>query len=192
MTLFLFTVTTFGQTLDGYKYVYVQTLTYQNGRTDIWGISSKIRTSFANKGLIVLTESSTLPKELEQNPCLVVSCNINHTNVVSGVNEVTITLKNCKNQVVHSNTGSAMGLSMQDDFNKATKRAFSALESMSYYFNSSKTPQIDFPIVETTSETEESIKAYLIANKIDPIEGIYKSYQSNQLLYYKFGIINTR
>ena len=189
ITLLFITVTTFGQTLDGYKYVYVQTVTYQNGGTDIWGISSKLRTSFANKGLIVLTESSTPPKELEQDPCLLVSCYINHTNVVSGVNEVTITLKNCKNQVIHSNTGSAMGWSVQDDFNKATKRAFSSIESMSYNFNPSKTPQLDFPIVEKTSETEESIKTYLSANKIDRLEGIYKSYQSDQLSYYKFGII---
>lgn len=182
-------MTSFAQTLDGYKYVYVQTVTYQSGRTDIWGISSKLRTSFANKGLVVLTESSTPPKDFELDPCLLVSCYINHTNVVSGVNEVTITLKNCKNQVVHSNTGSAMGLSVQDDFNKATKRAFSLIESMSYDFNPTKTPQIDYPIVEKTSETEESIKTYLLSGEIDPIEGIYKSYQSDRLSYYKIGII---
>jgi S1-C subfamily serine protease len=189
ITLLFITVTAFGQTLDGYKYVYVETVTYQSGRIDIWGISSKLRTSFENKGLIVLNESSTPPKELEQDRCLLVSCYISHTNVVSGINEVTITLKNCKNQVIHSNTGSAMGWSVQDDFNKATKRAFSAVESMSYNFNPAMTPKLDFPIVEKTSETEESMKTYLSANKIERIEGIYKSYQNDQLSYYKFGII---
>ncbi len=47
----------------------------------------------------------------------------------------------------------------------------------------------EYPEVEKTSETEESIKAYLTSNKLDPIEGIYKSFQSNNLSYYKFGII---
>lgn len=187
--LLLTVLTTFGQTLDGYKYVYVQTVTYQNGGTDIWGISSMLRTSFANKGFIVLTESSTPPKELEQDPCLMVSCFINHTNVVTGTNEVTITLKNCKNEVVHSNTGGAMGWSLQDDYNKATKRAFSQISSMSYNYNSSKTPQFEFPEVEKLAETEESIKEYLSANKLDALEGIYKSYQTEGMPYYKIGII---
>ncbi len=182
-------MTTFGQTLDGYKYVYVQTVTYQNGGTDIWEISSMLRTSFTNKGFIVLTESSTPPKELEQDPCLMISCFINHTNVVYGTNEVTITLKNCKNEVVHSNTGSAMGWSLQDDYNKATKRAFSQISNMSYNFNSSKTPQFEFPEVEKLAETEESIKEYLSTNKLDALEGIYKSYQTEGMSYYKIGII---
>ncbi len=182
-------MTTFGQSLDGYKYVYVETLNYQNGGTDNWGISSKLRTNFSNMGFIVLTESSTPTRELEEEPCLLLNCYINHTNVVTGVNEVTIKLKNCKNQVLILNTGSAMGWSVQDDFNKATKRAFTPIESMSYNFNPTLTPKLDFPIVEKTSETEESIKAYLSLNKIEPIEGIYKSYQSDQLSYYKFGII---
>jgi len=189
MTLLLITVTTFGQKLDGYKYVYVQTVTYQNGGTDIWGISSMLRTFFTNKGFIVLTESSTPPKELEQNPCLLLSCFINHTNVVTGTNKVTITLKNCKNEIVHSNTGSAMGWSVQDDFNKATKRAFSQISSMSYSFNSSKTPQFEFPEVEKLAETEESIKEYLSTAKLDALEGIYKSYQTERMPYYKIGII---
>ena len=189
MTLLLIVVTTFGQTLDGYKYVYVQTLTYQNDRTDIWDISSKLQTYFTNKGFIVLTKSTTLPKEIRQYPCLLLGCLINHTNVVYGTNEVTITLKNCKDEVVHSNTGGAAGWSVQDDFNKATKRAFSEINRMSYSFNPSKTPQIEFPKVEQTNETEKTIKNYLLSNKLDPIEGIYKSYQSDQLSYYKFGII---
>lgn len=189
ITMLFVAVTTFGQTLDGYKYVYVQTLTYKNGGTDIWGISSKLRTGFANKGFIVLTENSIPPKEIEQDPCLVLSCFINHTNFVYGTNEVTITLENCKNEVVLTNTGGAAAMSVQDDFNKATKRAFSIIENMEYTFNPLKTPQIEFPIVEKTTETEESIKSYLTSNKIDRIEGIYKSYQSDQLSYYKFGII---
>lgn len=187
--LLLSALTSLGQTLDGYKYVYVETSTYQNGGIDIWGISEMLRDFFANKGFIVLTESSTPPKELEHNPCLIVGCFINHTYVFSGINEVTITLKNCKNEVVHSNTGGAMGWTLQDDYNKATKRAFSQISIMSYSYNPSKTPQFQFPEVEKLPETEESIKEYLFENKLDALEGIYKSYQTEGMPYYKIGII---
>ena len=47
----------------------------------------------------------------------------------------------------------------------------------------------DYDLVEKTSETEESMKSYLSSNKIDPIEGIYKSAEGTLLPYYKFGVI---
>ena len=190
LTLLLFIAVTYGQTLDGYKYVYVETLTYENGRTDIWGISNTLRTYFSNKGFIVLTESSEQPEEIEQDPCLLLSCFIDHTNITVGTNEVTISLKNCKRETVHSNTGSAMAKTVQDDFNKATKIAFSQIKNMSYSFNPSRTPRIEYPKVEQTNETEQTIRTYLTSNKLDALEGIYKSYQTDQMNYYKIGIIN--
>lgn len=51
-----------------------------------------------------------------------------------------------------------------------------------------KTSKFKFPEVEQTSETEQSLKTYLNSNKLSKIEGIYKSYQSDHLGYYKIGI----
>ena len=90
----------FGQNRNGYKYVYVQTLEYNSGRTDIWGISSMLRTAFKQKGFMVLTESSNPTKTLQKNPCLLLRCSIDHTNVTTGVNKVTITLKNCTGDII--------------------------------------------------------------------------------------------
>lgn len=177
-----------GQDLSGFKYVFVPTLTYQNGGTDIWSISSKLRTSFGQKGFIVLNESSTAPQELNNDPCLLLRCFIDHTNVTSGTNSVTLTLKDCNNRVILSSKGSAMGWSVQDDFNKATRRAFQDIDNRPYRFNSSKTPKLDLPAVEKTEETEQSLTEYFDSNSLDEIEGIYKSYQSEQLGYYKIGI----
>ena len=183
----------FGQTLDGYKYLYIPTLTYNNGETDIWNIAGMLKTWFANKGLIVLTDNSILTDELKKDPCLLLTCEIHHTNIVSGTNKVTITLKNCKQEVVHTKTGSSMGWSLQDDYNKATKRAFEEVNSMKYAFNPAKTVikelEKSLPMLEMTGLTEEGIKKYLSENKLDPIEGIYKSYQSDGMPYYKIGII---
>ncbi len=177
-----------GQDLSGFKYVFVPTLTYQNGGTDIWSISSKLRTSFMQKGLIVLDESSTAPQEVQNNPCLVLVCFIDHTNVTYGTNSVSLTLKDCNDRIVLTSKGSAAGWSVQDDFNKATRRAFDKISEMPYRFNTSKTPKLDLPEVEKTDETQQSLTAYFDSNALDEIEGIYKSYQSDQLGYYKIGI----
>lgn len=189
-----FTITAFGQSLDGYKYVYVPTLKYTDGSYDTWSISSMSRTYLSNFGFIVLTESSGILDEIKKDPCLVLTCVTEHTTVVSGTsNRVTATLKNCKEEAVYASTGSAMGWSLQDDYNKATKRAWEDLKNISYSFNPSKTiaKQMlsNLPTLELTGLTEDSIKSYLTSKKLDPIEGIYKSYQSDDMPYYKFGII---
>lgn len=176
-----------GQDLTGFKYVFVPTLTYGN-RTDIHSISSKLRTSFGQKGLIVINESSTPPQELNDDNCLLLRCFIDHTNVTSGTNSVTLTLKDCNNRVILSSKGSAMGWSVQDDFNKATRRAFKEIDNRPYRFNSSKTPILDLPEVEKTEETEQSLTEYFDSKSLDEIEGVYKSYQSEQLGFYKIGI----
>ena len=155
----------FGQKLDGYKYVYIPTLTYNNGESDIWNISGMLRTFFSDKGFIILTESSNPRDDLRNDPCLLLNCDVNHTNVVSGTNRVTVTLKNCKEEVVYSSSGGAMGWSLQDDYNKATKRAFADIKSMSYKFDPSKTIlkeiEKNLPTLELTGLTEDSIKSYL-------------------------------
>lgn len=195
LAMFVLTVLSFGQTLDGYKYVYVQTLTYNNGGTDIWNISGMLRTWFSKKGFIVLTNNSTSTEELKKDPCLLLTCEVNHTNVISGTNRVTIILKNCKQEVIHTKTGGAMGWSLQDDYNKATKRAFEEVNSMKYVFTPEKsvTKELEksLPTLEMTGLTEEYIKKYLSDNKLDLIEGIYKSYQSDGMPYYKIGVIKS-
>ena len=193
--MLILTMFSFGQKLDGYKYVYVPTLTYTNGGTDIWNISGMLRIWFSNKGFMVLTENSPTTEELKNDPCMLLTCEVNHTNIVSGTNKVTITLKNCKQEVVYISTGGAMGLSLQADYNKATKRAFEEVNSMKYAFNPEKTIAKELekalPTLEMTGLTEEFIKKYLSENKLDPIEGIYKSYQSDGVPYYKIGVIKS-
>jgi len=62
---------------------------------------------------------------------------------------------------------------------------------LKYHFDSTLTPQFQFPEIEKTNETEKSIRQYLDSNKLDPIEGIYKSYDPSQITSYKFGIIKS-
>lgn len=174
--------------LNGYKYVFVPTLTYGNGDIDVWSISSKLRSYFSDKGFVVFSDKTPPLEDIEGNPCLLLNCIINHTNVTVGTNEVSLIIKNCKGEVVYSNTGKAMGWSMQDDYNKATKRAFGKIDDLKYNFNPQLTPQIEYTKVETTNESEQALKNYLDSAKLNTIEGIYKSYQNDKMSYYKFAI----
>lgn len=178
-----------GQELNGFKYVHVPTVTYQDGRTDIWGISSKLRTAFSTKGFVVLNETTQAPQEVIENPCLVLILAIDHTNITIGTNSVTLTLRDCNNNVVASGFGSAAGWSVQDDFNKATRRAFADIDKIPYRFTTSATPSLNLPEVESTPINEEILRNYYVDNDLDPIEGIYKSYQSQGMGYYKIGIL---
>ena len=75
------------------------------------------------------------------------------TNVTVGTNKITLTFKNCKDEIVYSNVGSAMGWSVQDDFNKSTKRVFDKIKSSNYVFDPSMTP---IPILGQVDKTDET------------------------------------
>jgi len=194
MTLLLITVTTFGQRLDGFKYVFVPTLTYQNGSNDVWGICRDIRKQFADMGFLVLNETSAIPEYLKNDPCLLLTAKINHysdpPNAFGGFYiHVELELIDCNNETILSFAGKGKGANVQADFNIATKQITKQLSLLGYHYDVTKSPKLKLPEVEKTTETEESIKEYLSENNLDAIEGIYKSYQSEGMPYYKIGII---
>jgi S1-C subfamily serine protease len=197
--LFLFnTLLVLGQSdvtiFNGYKYVYLAPLTYQDGSTDKWGIRSQVKEKLVGSGLNVL-ETTTPPQGVDV--CLIVSCFIHHTNNSYQATSDYVYLKfiNCANQVVYSSQGASGALvtSFQQGWRKATKSATSDFSYYSHTYDESKSiaKQIEknLPTLELTGLTEDSIKSYLTSKKIDPIEGIYKSYQSDGMPYYKLGII---
>ncbi|MFN4971938.1 MAG: hypothetical protein ACK5GX_02780, partial [Bacteroidota bacterium] len=179
---------------NGYKYVYLAPLTYKDGSTDKWGIRSQVKEKLIGSGINVL-ETTTPPQGVDV--CLIVSCIIDHTNNAyqAASDYVYIKFINCVNQVVYSSQGAsgAFVTSFQQAWRKATKGATSDFNYYQYSFDESKTisKQIEksLPTLELTDLTEDSIKSYLTSKKIDPIEGIYKSYQSDGMPYYKLGII---
>lgn len=184
-------LTGFGQSLNGYKYVFIPTLRYGTNGIDNYNISGSLQKYFSEKGFIVLTETTKeLPKEVKDEPCILLLGQIDPTYTFSGVYTVSLILRNCKLEIVYSEKGIASSWSSQDDYKKATKKSFGKIEKMSWHFDSTKTPHLEFPPVEQTKETEESMKTYLSKNKLDPIEGIYKPFQAGNNIYdYKIGII---
>jgi hypothetical protein len=178
----------FGQSLDGYKYITVPTkLKYDDGTSsDKYGVAETVKDILKAKGFIVLDEFSVAPKELLENTCLCLICKIELTAYYN----ITITLINCKSQEVYRSTGSATGHNTSRTFRRATKSALSKLNSIPYSYNDALSLKIEYPQVEKTEETEESIKSYLAINKLDPIEGIYVVIGSRDQYPYRIGIIN--
>ena len=98
-------------------------------------------------------------------------------------------MKNCEERYMYKQDGSAMGLSLQADYHKASNRAISNLKYMSYNFNSNYSPKFNYPYVEQTNENEDSFVKYLDNNTTDDIEGIYKYIKSSSAdNHYKIGI----
>lgn len=181
----------FGQSnpknLDGYKYAYVQKLEYQNGRTDIYGLSYSTESFFKNSGFYILgNNNNSWPKEAQLNPCLILNVLVNN----SGGSKVFMEIRNCKGDLVYTDNSTAVNWvnDFQDNYNRSLKNIFKRFGNYQLSYNASKTPEIEFPEVEKLEETEESLKTYYTTNTIDEIEGIYKSYQSDQLGYYMIGI----
>ena len=128
----LFVLSTYGNAQDvnifnGYKYIHLPPLVYQNGRVDIYGISAVARGYFIEKGFGIVTDisdQSKVLKEIKDNPCIVLTCNIEHPapNLMS--NTVTFSFYNCSNQLVYKTKGSgSMGMDIAGDYRIATKKA---------------------------------------------------------------------
>lgn len=180
------------EVFNGYKYIYFPTLMYPNGGVDIYGITSNARIPFIEKGFGILgdvLDPNSIPKEVKENPCIVLTCQITHPSPNGLSNSVTLSFLNCKNQLVYKTKASgAMGINFEGDYRIAVKKALKDLSSLKYNYNSTLTPEIEYPKVEISNETETSLKNYFDNNKIDLLEGIFKSYQSDMLGYYKFAI----
>ncbi len=194
----LITNTAFGQSVEainGFKYADVATLTYENDEQDIYGISAYLKEELSKKGLIVLDENFNLwPIEAKRNPCLIGTWFPSHSagripNSVKGG----FTIQNCKNEVVYENfaVASHFGYYYNKNVPLSIEKAFRPISTFKYSFNETITPKIEFPAVELTTETEKSLKNYFDNNKLNAIEGIYKSYQNDRIGFYKFGVIKS-
>lgn len=182
-----------GQSINGFKYVYLPTPTYQNGGKDIWNIGRDLRSQFDRMGLFVINESSWNIPEIKNDPCKMLIAKVNHYSDPpnawgSFYSHVELELVDCNNESILVFTGKGKGKTLQADFKIATRHINNQLSSLQYKYDELKTPILNLPAVEKTEESEESLKTYFNANSIDEIEGIYKSYQSDTMGHYEIGI----
>jgi len=200
ITLFL-SATSYAQSLsflNAFKYAVVSPMTYKDGSRDIHGIESKAISSLNANGLQTLSaeNSKNWHKDALLEPCLIAFISIYEGNPPNDWNcgSVRIEIRNCKNEIISNklvkSKNAICSYPYDCCYSKWAIAVSSYFSGFTYKYDSSLNKlKTLLPEVEQTNETEESIKVYLSSNKLDPIEGIYKSYQSDQLSYYKFGII---
>lgn len=181
------------EAINGFKYAYVNILTYENNRQDIYGITEYMRNELSKKGIAILDyNQNNWPLEAKKNPCLIGQWFPSHS--AGGIPNSArggFIVKNCKNEIVYESFSVASHFGYYYDKNTplAIEKSFKPIRSLKYIFNETLTVKIEYPSVESTTETEQSLKTYFDNNKIDLIEGIYKSYLNDQNNYYKLGIV---
>lgn len=184
------------EAVDGFKYAFVA-MDAKGGNQDVYGITQILRSNLILKeGLILLDYNPELwPQDARQNPCLIGTWIPSSEPAPFNANwaKAGFIVKNCKNEIVYQNfeTGfKFMGYYAQS-VPVVMEKACKPIKKMKYKFDDRLIPKFDFPNVEQTNETEESIKKYIVNTSLDRIEGIYKSYQEGTLGYYKLGIIKS-
>ena len=197
LLLLLIPFISFGQNLNGYKYLITNDIVYKDGSINKFNIDKIFKESFRKKGFIIL-ESSTLSSEDEKRLlstdyfCKILTLGISHTGVSVGRNTVNFKLFNCNGDVVFSGSGGATTTSFQSDLNVATRRSLKSFDKISYTFNESMTPiekdlSFDLSYLNVDSKSEESIRNYLDSKEINSIEGIWE-YSSSDNSNYKLAI----
>lgn len=191
LLMFLFVLLSaisYGQSLNGYKYAFVNKVKYKNGQDDFFGVSKVIISTLKERRVHVLEETYQIPLEVIENPCLMLYVFSDHSVSLDGDVELTIFMLDCNYDLVYNITArSSIGSSAAGTLQRLTHKALSEFKKMQYHFIPSETPTI--PEVEIIDETEDSIKNYLSNSKLNPIEGIYKSIDSDYHSYYIFAVI---
>lgn len=182
--------------LDGFKYAVIAPLVYNNQR-DIYGMEAKAIQGLQEAGLICLDalDRNQWTEDAVLEPCKVIFIYLSEGRLPNELNcgSIRIVGKNCKGQIVFDENQRAKnaicGYPYDCCWRKWANAAADFFQKFKYKYDVSKnTLKTEFPEVETLSETEETLRNYFTINKIDPIEGIYKSYQIAGTPFYKFAI----
>tara|TARA_R110002020_G_scaffold17804_10_gene63146 strand:+ start:23185 stop:24732 length:1548 start_codon:yes stop_codon:yes gene_type:complete len=184
------------ENLNGFSHFRIAPISYQNGDIDIYRMMPEIKNTLAKKGLkYEYWENKQIPTELKQNPCQLLTCVVEQKGVVRSSQstnaKVRISFYDCNNKIIYQTDykgGAMVFSSLSNYFQKAINKTLQPIDKFKYKFDSKITPKLDLPDVETTTETEKTLTAYFDSNTLDDIEGIYKSYKSETLGHYKFGI----
>ena len=184
----------FAQEFNGFKYLVVSNHNNKSVGDDEYFLCSNSRDYFKTKGLILVQEQN-IPEELRSNPCLALKLEIRSdfsrgfaNNLTYGVS---MDFRDCLENSIKKlrNTSSNELASDQKNYDKSLKRCFNDLDKTleNYFFDSILTPKVEFNEVENINKDEITLKSYYDNTKLDPIEGIYKTYKSDS--NYKLGLI---
>lgn len=165
------------QQLDGFKYVWVETLKYTDGTTDKYGISKIVEKAFLDRGFNVISDNECIRIKSTPDFQYVLYVYIAHTFIYDALNTITLSMYDCRAREVLRLEGRGLGFTPQQTFKQATRRAFESLGRFKYRFDPEKAPDMEFPDIEKTQWDENKLRHYYDSclTKLDAIEGIYKT-----------------
>ncbi|MFZ4671961.1 MAG: hypothetical protein ACOYLT_08110 [Flavobacterium sp.] len=186
--LFFVTQISLGQDLtklNGFKYGIVDDIIYEGTRSNDLEFKEKISVALREFGITPLYQNDIFPDDLKQNPCLgVLVANMFFRGGNGSVPAYFSKLNfvDCRGRIAL-----IIELRHQGNYKGALSKTLSKLKSKEYFFSPQLTPKIEFAEVENINKNENELKIYFDSTKLDPIEGIYKSYKSET--NYKLGLI---
>lgn len=153
------------------------------------GVVSNARERLTKKGFIVLNNLENPPLNVQTNACSLLKCSISLSKGYKSTVNVSIT--NCEGTEVFHDAGATTGGSaLEKVFDKSLKSALRGLNREELNKKDPVSAKPLFPEVDLTTQTEKSIKEYLLANNdLNPLEGIYNSSQTESNSFYRIGII---
>lgn len=183
--------------LNGFKYFTFSPLISNDGIKDKYDIEKNVVNTLEEKGIKQLNNESMAnwPRDAQTEPCIVAFIRIGSVKAPNAWNCGTFYFQvlNCKKEIVFSNTIKSGNAACQTPYECCYKKwgQAAAIEASKFQYSfRPQTNNLKFNTinVEVSNETEESLYEYFSSNQIDPIEGIYKSYQSKATGYYKIAI----
>jgi len=184
-------ILSFGQDykLNGFKYAIVHNIKYDGvdmgvGVEEFGAISSALNSI----GIKTFKPKDNHPEDLINNDCLAVYVQVIFYR--GGGGQVPAYFSKLNFTDCTKNLVTTIELRHQRKYMGALKKVLNKFIKINYSFNSSLTPVMNYPEVENISIEENSYKDYLESNLINPMEGIFKTYQLENS--YKLGIIKNK
>lgn len=171
--------------LNGFKYGIVKDIIYEGSPTNDLEFKEKISDALKEFGITPLYENDIFPDDLKQNPCLgvlVINMFFRGGNGSVPAYFSKLNFIDCRGKIAL-----IIELRHQGKYKGALSKTLSKLKSKEYFFSPQLTPKKEFAEVENINKNENELKIYFDSTKLDPIEGIYKSYKSET--NYKLGLL---
>jgi hypothetical protein len=121
-----------------YKYINVPLLKYSDGSYDKYNISSRLKDILIEKGFKIITDNefkNNLPREVVQNPALILICEISHSGLFT--QKVSYSFFNANKELVYTTYAESSDdmASIKRKAKRASRRAVKEIESNTFKFN---------------------------------------------------------
>lgn len=142
----------FAQTINSYKYVLIPETYEFTGKKDEYQLNSLTKFLFEKEGFNTLMTTLKRPVELQQDPCLGLTTNVENNSGIF-VTKLVIVLTNCSGEVVFkSKEGRSREKNYKAAYHEALRNAFESVKELNYHYTG-KSENPDFATAE--KETQE-------------------------------------